>query len=135
MTKCKLCKHLLKHNFCSNVKCKSWTKYRKQAANSKYVEPGLTSDNPIIVMCYKCDNISTGHTHSVDKGITYSYGFCCGDHAWFPYDFIEGKWYQFADSINKHRYVQQYVGAPNWWQNRIRMPISPTNNQAILSYL
>jgi hypothetical protein len=100
---CVLCSAPARNNLCSNVKCKSWKKYRKQAANSKAVsiEPGLTTDDPIIVHCPYCGRPSSGGS------------FCSVCGRYFTHLYVVDRWYLWNTSQRK--YVMRYIGTPNLW--------------------
>jgi hypothetical protein len=108
--KCVVCGFPARNSICSNSKCKSWKKYRQHAAKCKPIEQGLTSDNPIVILCPSCNN---------PGGYGDRYGrlpeaYCYPCKRWFPYTYIVGKWYQ--GEIRRYKYIRRHIGAPNAWE-------------------
>lgn len=85
--KCSICKSPAANTICSNVKCKSWRKYRQLAAG-KVIEQGLTRDNPITIYCPICN----GHGRRM-RPHTKSRIYCPKCRNYQDYLFIAEKWY------------------------------------------
>lgn len=101
--------------FCSNVKCKSWKKIRKTFANFDYSRikygQGMTSDDPIIVVCPNCDNMS-----KINCALALNRAFCRYCYSFFEFIYEADKWYRdlFVNTI----YTTYYRGNGKWdWMN------------------
>lgn len=110
--KCGTCKSPAMGLICSNIKCKSWRKYRKQAATCKPIEDGITPDNPIIIYCPKCNKVAINAAAlRNDRAKAY-----CPDpnHKYFPYEYIKNRWYVFENTST--RFLYKYSGIPpKYW--------------------
>ena len=107
---CSVCHSPSRKSFCSNVKCKSWKKLRKMAAQVKY-EQGLTRKDPIVVSCHSCGNMACVigfdqvlNFAVVGSGIGDAYK--CGNqhcyyYGWNAYEFVVDRWYKWANGIAK----------------------------------
>lgn len=73
--------------------------------NTDVVEPGLTRDNPIIVVCQECLNPLTEYPKGWLK-----YNCCC---KWLDYMFLKQRWYKSQDK--EYVYVEKYVGKLSQW--------------------
>lgn len=109
--KCQICKSNLKYNLCSNMKCKSWNKYRQQGSSWKLIEQGLTSDDPIPILCPKHNTIEThwDHTHGI---------FCSIEKKWITYKYIINRWYEYTITFtDKEKIAIRYNGnnKMGWW--------------------
>lgn len=89
--KCSICKSPAIRLICSNVKCKSWKKYRS-LPSGKIVEHGFTNDDPIIVRCLTCNKVSSDFNHLENA-------YCSMCQKWFKWNFIEGRWYKYQGIV------------------------------------
>ena len=102
---CSVCHSPSRKSFCSNVKCKSWKKLRKMAAQVKY-EQGLTPEDPIVVSCHSCGKLAflIGFEQVLRSGIVgtnvgdaYNCSNShCSYYGWNAYEFAVGHWYKYG---------------------------------------
>lgn len=71
----------------------------------KIIEEGLTSDNPIQLICPNCNNngVSIGGCYEV----------YCHIHKWVKNNLIVGKWYK--TKYRDFTYIIKHTGAPGYW--------------------
>lgn len=106
--KCVICHNPSMGLICSNIKCKSWSKYRCMAVGKKIIESGLTSDNPIIIRCPICNTIAIGMSSYKSKAT-------CQKHNLFDWTFTIGLWY-YIETFDKHSgWTYNYIGGQAQW--------------------
>lgn len=88
---------------CSNAKCKTWKSLRKMASEMKksgltfQAPTGLTSNDPIEILCPKCNVI--GRYVKTMKNRMYC-SHCNNTHL---YHYTTGRWYVFKNILGEKR--------------------------------
>lgn len=75
------------------------------------IECGFTSDNPITIHCSICNAIAD---YASSLGGTAAY---CPTHKWFPYIYLQDRWYR------SELFIIKWLGLPSLWDyaNQIRI--------------
>lgn len=118
--KCSICKSPAIGLICSNVKCKSWGKYRRMAVGKKIIEAGLTSDDPIIVYCPRCLRLVINLNAPNKVACSCRAGWL--DNT-IPYQ--NNMWYAIDGKDNAYLIVKYVNG---YWANTIRRAINNGNH-------
>lgn len=113
--------------FCSNTKCKSWKPTRKALKNFIHKKIGLTSDNPIIVLCPRCGSdftcIANPH-RELYRAICQDCNYRIAnlnvlEEAWWQHIPINNMWYLSKTYVMD--YYTQYVNNKWDFDNEIQI--------------